>query len=98
MKRWIICCAVAALVDGLYLLMAVTGAEPQSMSRSEIPRVVPVPVDPIVMNRREQPRFMAGIERSTPGPADAKDSEDRSPPGAPPTGDEMRTQIEILFA
>jgi len=97
-KRWMIACSLTALCAGISLLMAVNSAEPRSASHAGTPRVTPAPLAPLVMSPHERPSLAAAVERGTPGPAEAKVSEDRTAPGSPLTADAMRDQIEASFA
>jgi len=81
-KRWMIACSLTALCAGISLLMAVNSAEPRSASHAGTPRVTPAPLAPLVMSPHERPSLAAAVERGTPGPAEAKVSEDRTAPGS----------------
>jgi hypothetical protein len=50
------------------------------------------------MSRHERPDLAIAIERGKPGPAEAEVSEHRAASGTPPTGEEMRDQLQASFA
>jgi hypothetical protein len=98
MKKWTLALAFIALSVSVYLLVALTNAEPPPASRAGTSGGAPAAVAPLVTSRRERPGLAAALEDRTEEPAEAKGSEDRAASGSSPTAEEMRDHIEASFA